>query len=158
MSFSIQINGLQELKKTFSKSDSIANKELQSAMDESTMYVKGEIRNKIIDVGANNTGNLVKNVFVYESKPSRGRIGVGEKYGLYVEKGTKAHFPPVAPLERWAQTKLGKSGIGFLIARKIAREGTKAKPFVEPTFQKSKPVIAKRFDEATRKIVEGLAK
>ena len=42
----------------------------------------------------------------------------------YLEDGTPPHFPPVAELERWAQRVIGQRGLGFVIARSIAKRGT----------------------------------
>lgn len=158
MAFSIKIEGLEKLQQSLGRSGNIVNNRLGEAMNVSTTKVKSNIRAEITNQKINNQGTLRESVDVVESTPRRGVVGVGEKYGLYIEKGTRPHFPPVAPLERWAQTKLGKKGIGFLIARKISRVGTKAKPFVEPAFEKSKSFVTNAFKVATRKITEDLAK
>jgi hypothetical protein len=51
------------------------------------------------------------------------------EYAVYVELGTKPHFPPIEPLIDWVRVKFHKSeeearGIAFLVARKIAERGT----------------------------------
>ena len=53
-----------------------------------------------------------------------------DRYGLFVEVGTRPHFPPPAALEGWVRQRLGVTNdrqarrIAFLIGRKIARRGT----------------------------------
>ena len=53
-----------------------------------------------------------------------------DRYGLFVEVGTRPHFPPPAALEGWVRKRLGVTNdrqarqIAFLIGRKIARQGT----------------------------------
>jgi len=54
-------------------------------------------------------------------------------YAIYVERGTRPHWPPIAPLIAWVQAKgsIGLSGnqdaksIAYAIAHKISIEGTK---------------------------------
>lgn len=63
---------------------------------------------------------------------AEGSMGIirGRKYTEQLVWGRKpGAMPPIAPLERWAQAKLGLSGTqarsaAFAIAKKIASEGT----------------------------------
>ena len=56
----------------------------------------------------------------------RGVVGTPNKYAPYVEAGRRpGRMPPVAVLARWAQLKLGDSRLGYVVARAIARRGTK---------------------------------
>jgi HK97 gp10 family phage protein len=157
-SFSIQIKGLDELSQKFGSSEKALDGYLQQAMDRSTREVKKNVRQEITDKKISNQGELRKSVNVYESTPFRGVVAVGEKYGLYVEKGTRPHRPPVGPLERWAKTKLQQSGLGFVIARKIAREGTKANPFVKPAYKKSIRFVQDQFKEAIGELTRFLSR
>lgn len=88
-----------------------------------------------------------------------GVVGVGSNvpYAIFRHENTKPHFPPIEPLTQWVikkgliKSKSGKSrtaasfkkgrnadsltaearGIAFLIARKIARQGTTGLPFLK---------------------------
>lgn len=62
-------------------------------------------------------------------------IGPNVDYGIYVEKGTKPHFPPVKALSEWAGRVLGDASLGFVIARGISRKGTKKQPYMQPALQ-----------------------
>lgn len=65
-----------------------------------------------------------------------GFVGYGAPASLYIgfaNDGTRAHFPPITPLTYWAARKLGDPRLGFLIARSIARFGTRPQYFVERT-------------------------
>jgi hypothetical protein len=95
-----------------------------------------------------------------------------EKYGPYVEYGTKPHWAPIQPLLDWVQrrglgieyntARLGRDGkmkatrnkakteaaqrsLAYAIQRKIARYGTEAKPF-----------MASAVDAAFKKLLERL--
>jgi len=69
-----------------------------------------------------------------------GRVFLGppaDRYGLFVEVGTRPHFPPPAALEGWVRRRLGITNdretreVAFLIGRKIARVGTPGHFFFE---------------------------
>jgi hypothetical protein len=76
----------------------------------------------------NATGEWVANVKV-RAENTNGIIS-GRKYTKQLVDGREpGKMPPIAPLERWAQAKLGLSGqqarsAAFAIAKKIAKEGT----------------------------------
>lgn len=153
MEFNIEVRGLKEFQKDIGRFPTEAKVEFQKAMIVSTSKLKGDVQGNITSKGISNTGQLRRSVSVIKAHFDKGIVGVGERYGLYVERGTRPHFPPVAPLERWAQTKLGQSGLGFVIARKIAQRGTKAQPFVEPAFRSDIDFVTKQFDNANLKLV-----
>lgn len=104
-----------------------------------------------------NTGELARGIdFQMQSRLSA-RVGADTKYSPFVEFGRGAgRMPPVAPIERWARTKLGKSGLGFAIARKIGRRGTKAQPFFAPAIEQSIDDIKRIFERAVEKFVSQL--
>jgi HK97 gp10 family phage protein len=65
-------------------------------------------------------------------------------YASFVEYGRRAgKMPPVYMLKQWVRKKFGvdakeAKAIGFLIARKIAKKGTKPHPFFAPAVEKNK--------------------
>ena len=65
-------------------------------------------------------------------------------YPIYVELGTRPHFPPVDMLKEWARRKLGDENLAFPVALKIAREGTKPNPFLMPAADQEYPKLAGR--------------
>lgn len=74
------------------------------------------------------------------------------EYAPYIEHGTRPHWPPVAVLEPWAR----RHGIpsAFLVARAIARRGTKARRVFASTAEKGKRDIGRFADELARDIVQ----
>lgn len=59
--------------------------------------------------------------------PTSARVGTNTTYAPYVHEGTRPHWPPIAAITPWAR----KKGIPpYLVARSIARKGTKAQPFL----------------------------
>lgn len=91
-----------------------------------------------------------------------GILGTPAVYGEPVEAGTKAHFPPVGPLQFWVEKKLGYSGpeaasVAFLIARAISRRGTKGAKMFEKGFNKNEARVKAILDRIPSDIVRSIA-
>lgn len=67
--------------------------------------------------------------------------GAQAPYALFVEEGTRPHFPPRAPIELWAQRVLGDRRLWFVVARAIARRGTRARHMFRDALDVVKPRI-----------------
>lgn len=101
------------------------------------------------------TGQLRNSIrYVYAPALLSAEVGPKADYGAAVETGAKAHWPPYGEgtsLADWANLK----GIPvFLVARSIAKKGTKAHPFVKPTYDKMKPVIEEQISVGISALVE----
>lgn len=155
----MRIDGLDQLAADMRKAGSQFLNLLTQAMDNSTTLIQNRGRENITAGGTSYTGNLRRSIQKKPSTPTRGLVTVGEKYGAAVEFGRKpGAMPPVEPLERWAKVKLGQSGLGFVIARKIGRSGTKAQPYMLPAFEQSIPDVVGYFDKAATAFVKGLGR
>lgn len=84
---------------------------------------------KFIELDMNATGEWLNNVRV-RSGNNVGYID-GRNYTEQLSFGRRPSekLPPIAPLQKWAQAKLGVSpdqsrGVAFAIAKKIQKEGT----------------------------------
>ena len=63
-----------------------------------------------------------------EVEPLVAFVGSNLKYAPFIEYGTRPHWPPLSALQPWARRHgfpRGRTG-AFLVARRIARRGTKA--------------------------------
>ena len=84
-------------------------------------------------------GSLTTEVVDEDGRPV-GRVFLAppaDRYGLFVEVGSRPHFPPPGALDGWVRRRLGITGdrevreVAFLIGRKIARAGTPGHFFFE---------------------------
>lgn len=75
-----------------------------------------------------------------------GEVFTGQQapYAVYVEEGTRPHFPPRAPIELWTQRVLGDRKLWFLVARAISRRGTRAHHMFRDAWAKVSPTIQPR--------------
>ncbi|MFA5412786.1 MAG: hypothetical protein WC350_05575 [Candidatus Micrarchaeia archaeon] len=88
------------------------------------------------------SGDLFGNVTVDKTKRLTKSITYNAPYADFVEYGTIPHNLPPHVLDEWCRMKFGLSAkdarrVAFLVARKIAREGIKEKPFLRPAMNKA---------------------
>jgi phage gpG-like protein len=158
ITLTMRIDGLDKLKGDFERAGVNYRSLFAQAMRNATTRLKNDMQDAIRQNGTTFQGSLGRSIQVHEASYDKGVVGVGERYGAVIEFGRKpGKMPPVAPLERWANLKLGQPGIGFLVARKIAAVGTKAQPFVEPTFAKDGDYVLRQFTEAAEMLISRLA-
>ncbi len=133
--------------------------ELLAAMTEVDALLQREV--------AENTptafGTLRSSIFSEERIQGDGVLGVvGSplEHAVYVELGTRPHFPPLEPLEDWVRVKFGYTeeaqvkGTALAIARKIAARGTLAVGMFNRTFRYYQPQIERRFEQAVQRAVD----
>lgn len=153
----IQILGLKEFERDLGEAVKILPTLTRKAMDKSTQHIKNEVQDTITDEKITFQGGLQQSVHGRVISDFKGEVYVGKNYGIFVEKGTRPHWPPPEPIERWAAIKLGQPGIGFLIQRKIARKGTKAHPYFLPSVEKSIPRVGEIFAQVPEVLVKYMA-
>jgi len=102
----------------------------KSAITEALLLLEREIKDDM-PVGATNT---LKGSITHALRGTpvdlSGKVFTPINYAMSVELGTKPHFPPIDPLTDWVKAKFDIQGaearsVAFLIARKIAKKGTK---------------------------------
>ena len=88
-------------------------------------------------------------------------IGTPIEYGDVVEMGRRPDKtkPPVEPIALWAIRKLGVSpeeakGIGFVIARKIGKEGFEGAHMFEKTMKELDPWIMEQLNSIAERVNE----
>lgn len=81
----------------------------------------------------------------------QGIVGSNVKYAPYMELGTRPHWPPIAALETWARSH-GTSA--FLVARAIARHGTKARRYLQRAFEENAGRVKVMVEQTIKRISE----
>ena len=93
-----------------------------------------------------------------------GRVFLGapaDEYGLFVETGTRPHFPPPAAIEGWVRRRLGITDdrqareVAFLIGRKIARSGTPGRQLFERALAENVERVVRILEDEVAKAVSG---
>lgn len=118
--------------------DSIYRSMAESAIDAAGPYLQRQL---VGNTPSGATGAARQSVY-FERTGITGFVGYQGPPSLYmpfVEEGRRpGRFPPIDALAYWAMRKLGVDAgearsVGYLIARKIARSGTKAQQPIKKT-------------------------
>ena len=99
---------------------------------------------------------------VDEDGKSVGRVYLAppaDRYGLFVEVGTRPHFPPPGALDGWVRRRLGITSdrevreVAFLIGRKVSRAGTRGQFFFERALAENESKVVEAMEAEIAKAV-----
>lgn len=150
MSFTFKVKGLDDFSRALKKSPQTTLKVTGHMLRRAGQEVQAKSRREApVDT------SRLKSSIGWVVKKTSVRIGPSAKYGLFVEEGTKPHFPPPVALKSWAR----KRGLNeYAVAKSIAKKGTKAQPFMGPGLKKSEKKIQKIFTEGLETILKILSR
>ena len=98
-------------------------------------------------------GGALKSLKLEMSGPLSGQFGSELEYVKVLEFGRKpGSFPPVAPLEAWAQ-RHGMPGAGYPIARRIFAVGMEGHHMFEETADEIRPEVGSKFNIAVQQAI-----
>ena len=153
MAISLQLVGAPELARRLALSPDALHAAQERAMTQSLLLVEADARRNV----RHDTRRLMNSITHQQSWRGRsltGWVGPSLRYGLYVERGTRPHWPPIAPLRGWAR----RHGVNpFAVQRAIARRGTKARPFLVPAYLRHAQQIVRLFAAAGSAVTAALA-
>jgi hypothetical protein len=152
MPVTLRLQGADELTRKLNRSPQLTAAAQHQAMTASLLLVEGDARRNV----RHDTRRLMNSLtHQIAGRGTRlvGRVGPSVHYGLYVERGTRPHWPPRAPLEGWAR----RHGVPvFAVQRSIARRGTRARPFLVPAFLRNAERIVRLFAQAGARVTASL--
>ena len=112
----------------------------------------------ILDDGDKNVDGTLKKSITSEVRVFLMEIvtllfGSNAKHAPFVHFGTAPHWPPPEPILRWVEKKINPpleeiEEIAFLVARKIANEGTEEFPFIDEALDKVRKKFGQRVEAA----------
>jgi hypothetical protein len=153
MPVTLRLEGADRLAGALRRSPQVVAQEQVRAMTRSLLLVEGDARRNV----RQDTRQLMNSITHRQRMAGEalvGEVGPSARWGVYVEKGTRPHWPPRAPLEGWAR----RHGVSvFVVQRAIARRGTRARPFLLPAYEKNKDTIVRLFAAAGARITATLA-
>ena len=114
------------------------------------------MRDNLIKLDKNATGNLIKSISVnilQDNDKSVIRFSAKD-YLRWVDKGrSPGRFPPLSAISRWATVKGISQRFVFPIARKIAKEGIKKTDVVDKTITQVEREFKPEYEKQLKKIV-----
>ena len=154
MNYNIEIKGLKQLQKNFSKAPIMVTKNLSNAIKQSIHI----IRPMMVKEAPHDKGGLRKNIYARQTGLT-GIVGPDLKstpYALYVHSGTGIYAGRGRIYPKRAKVLAFKVGGKMVFAKSI--KGQKANPFVERTANKMTPIIQRIFNKTVDLIINNLAK
>jgi len=110
----------------------IARKEMKIGLTEALLLLEREVKDGTptgVGGGGGLRGSITHNLRGSTATNLRGKVFSPLAHAMPVEFGTKPHWAPIDPIQDWVEHKLGVSpdesrAVAFMVARKIARDGT----------------------------------
>jgi phage gpG-like protein len=122
---------------------------LKTFLTRSGFYVQGQAKERApVDTGR------LRNSIATKVEETRALIGTNLSYAPHVEFGSRPHWPPLSAMQPWARRHgfpAGRRG-AFLVARRIAQRGTKARLFLTKGLAASTNQIARYLEMMAREM------
>jgi len=154
MKVKITIDGMKEvvdeMKFQSIRSDEASKEKIKDCALKIEKRTKENLRNlKAWDLGhlgGSYTTDIIKGGHAAE-------VGSNLVYSIFMEFGTRPHFPPMKALEAWARRHGFESA--WPICKAIAEKGLEARPHLFPAYEATMPEffreLKKRFEKGGRK-------
>jgi HK97 gp10 family phage protein len=151
MGWRVEVKGLKEAQRKMDQTArDLSGTPIFEAMRDATLVVVRSARqNAPVD-----TGRLRASIMpevVQRDKVITGIVGSNVTYAPYMELGTRPHWPPLKALEVWARRH---NTVAFVVARAIAKKGTKARKFLWDAVQSNRNKIAEILSSTIGKIIK----
>jgi hypothetical protein len=157
MPVTLRLEGADRLSAALRRAPETVASEQARAMTASLLLVEGDARRNV----RQDTRQLMNSIQgrILSREPLVGAVGPSARYGIVVERGRRPNkpAPPRAALRGWARRHGIPDSALFLIARKIGRDGTPARPFLAPAFTKNAPRIVRLFAQAGARVTVRIA-
>lgn len=158
----MSIAGMDAVQRGWAIAPAFTQRELLGAMTAATLLVEREVKEGIPRGATGLTAASVSSDAFSTPAGVLGTVSSSQATATFVELGTKAHMPPVQALIPWVRAVLGVDAkrapsVAYLVARKIARKGTKAqRPFANAVAATEGQVL-RMFEGAAGRIAAHLA-
>lgn len=156
----IRVQGLDEFKRDLSRAGSNVKPIAEKALDKGAMVIKTEAQLAITRMGTTYKGKLQRSISIVRPGGKLQRlIGTNLVYAEIIHEGKRGGAqPPTKALEAWARVKLGKPGMGFVIARAIKKRGgiVNKNPFMDSAVKLGTFAVIQIFKDAHKEILKPL--
>jgi len=122
------------------------NEEIQNILDEWGAETVAAIQAVLVDRGNVATGALRRSI-EYKLGGNFVQFTMAD-YGVYVEKGTKPHWAPIAPFKKWAKARGLSEKRAYATRGAIAKFGTKPHPFFTTIIEREIAKLAPKLEQS----------
>lgn len=157
MQISVSIEELEAIRRAMQRFPQAARGELLAACQQSALLLQREWMERMPRASGRTAGTISVKT---EETPTgaRAQVGSDQPAALFVELGTRPHMPPYKALVPWVRAVLGVQEprelerVAYLVARKIAREGTPAQRPMAQTFEACRSQVEGIFAAAAQRL------
>lgn len=148
---------LDAIVRRFQGAEALLDREVQVALDRSTILVQNDARVRLTNQGAIDTGALRASL-TRQVSADEGVVGTNKSYAPVVEYGRRAGapMPPEGALLGW----MSRHGIAaekeYAVRRNIRRRGIRARPYLIPALLENVDAIRREFDAAAQRVLQKL--
>lgn len=158
----ISAPALDAIRRGWAEEPDMTRRELLAAMTQGTLLVEREVKEGMPRGATGLTAASVTSDAYSTPAGVLGTVGSSLPTATFAELGTRPHMPPVDALVPWVRAVLGVEekrapSVAFLIARKIARKGTKAKRPFANAIARTESQVLRMFEAAADRIAQRLA-
>lgn len=163
-SLHLSIAGLDALRRGFEQAPEATRREMLGTMTQATLLLEREAKERTPKATGLTAASIASDAF---STPAGviGTVGSSQASLSFVELGTKPHAVSAEgreALAEWAVKRLGVSRkeaprVAFLVARKIARRGTKAQRPLGEAIAATEGQVLRMFEDAAARVAAYLA-
>lgn len=148
--------GLDALKRGFDQAPEVTRRELLAAATQGTLLVEREVKDGMPRHTGMTAASVASDAFATPVGVI-GTVGSSQPSATFMELGTKPHMPPVEALIPWVKAVLGVEpkrarSVAFLVARKIARKGTKPRRVFEKAAAATEGQVLRMFEDAAGRV------
>jgi len=143
MRIHVRVKGAEDLDRALAKMSTEDAKKIKREVYASGLDVQRKAKENLKDLKAWDTGNAANMILADRSIDGMTcKIEATAPYSIYVEEGTRPHFPPLDALEGWAKRHGFDSA--WPICKVISERGLPARPFLFPAWVDLKDVFFKK--------------
>ncbi len=160
MILSLSMPALDQIRAAFKQAPGVTINALLAAMTDATVLLQRESMELMPTASGLTRASIAADSFT-TPMGVLGIVGSNQPSAAFVELGTRPHMPPIAPIQRWVQDRLGLSGaegrrVAWLVARKIARKGTPAQRVFERTLAANQAQVISIFENVAARLANHL--
>ena len=146
----VKLEGAKELQRYLKKMSVEHTRKVKQEVYASGLDVQKDAKSRLKISHTWDTGNLANTIIVDRIDNGLSvEVGPTAPYGVYVEHGSKPHFPPLDALEDWAKRHGLDSAWPICLA--ISKRGLPAKPYLLPAYL----AVVGKFVNRLRRIFNG---
>jgi len=147
---SVAVHGMDRVRKGLSAAPAEVAKATRDAMTTSLVLLEADQRRNVAQDTRRLMGSI-NHTITGSGGNLTGRVGPSVRYAYWVEHGRKpGRPPPTDAIAGWARRHGANP---FVVARAIGRHGTRARPFVAPSYTRNRTRIKKIFEDIGARVV-----